>query len=48
MPDKKKSNVINPRGSGITKFVTDPEEDKWIEDEIIPKLKESKRLKGSK
>ena len=42
MPDTKKKEPVNPRGSGISKFVTDPKEDKWLERKIIPKLYESK------
>ena len=42
MSDTGKKKPVNPGGSGITKFVTDPEESKRLEREIIPKLKESK------
>jgi len=40
--DKKKSTAVNPGGSGITKFVTDPKEEEWLEKNVIPKLHKSK------
>lgn len=41
MTDTGKKKPLNPRGSGITKFVTDPEEDRWLKENIIPKLYKS-------
>lgn len=32
---------VNPKGPGVTKFVTDPKEDKWLKENIIPKLLKS-------
>ena len=43
MPDIKKKSVVSNLGHvvSITKFVTDPEEEKYLKDEIIPKLHKS-------
>ena len=39
MKNEKKSKSANPRGSGYTEFVTDPEKSKFLDKVIIPKLK---------
>ena len=38
---EKEHNVLNPRGSGDTHFVTDKKEEKYLKKHIIPKLKKS-------
>ena len=42
--DKKKPTVseLRRREASVTKFVTDPEEEKCLEENIIPKLYKSK------